>query len=69
MNSFRALLTAHTASAPSGEWIIQIEGETITVFHKDAKDIVVLHFARTHLDSIVLLMNELHQTFTEKVKP
>ncbi len=68
MDSFRRLLALHLAAAPSGEWIIQIEGETITIFHKDAKDIVMLHFARTHLDTVTLLMNELHQTFEEKVK-
>lgn len=68
MNSFRDLLSQHLASAPSGEWIIQIEGEMITLFHKDDRTIALLHFPRSSLDAITLLMNELYQTFAEKVE-
>lgn len=65
MRSIRDLLAAVMTDAPRGEWVIQVEDEAITIFHK-TETLILLHFPRRNLESVALLMKELDQSFVLK---
>jgi hypothetical protein len=64
MTAYAALIATLFARIPSQQWVIQTEGETVTIVHKQ-NSLIVLHFPMRDLKVVASVIRHLDGLMTE----